>query len=281
MVGGLKRARAFKGKLQYVLVAQPNMPKEMQVKLVNSLPFSNILIVPDLIGVQSLWVEARDLCGMVGLEIQKNLLLPRNMYLKHCIDYLLGAPLFLLSLPLMLVFGVWIGILTKAHPFYAQVREGKGGRKFKVWKLRTMYPNAEKLLHEWLEAHPEARREWECYFKLKYDPRILKGIGHFLRKSSIDELPQLWNVLRGEMSLVGPRPFPHYHLEQFDPQFRRMRRRVLPGMTGLWQVSARSDGNLAVQEKLDSYYILNWSIWLDLTLLGQTIQTVLSRKGAY
>ena len=115
----------------------------------------------------------------------------------------------------------------------------------------------------------------------KDDPRILKGVGNFLRKSSLDELPQLWNVLRGEMSLGGPRPFPHYHLEQFEGDFRRMRRRVLPGMTGLWQVSARSDGDLAVQAKLDTYYILNWSIWLDLSLLCHTFQAVVSRKGAY
>jgi len=281
VMGGLNRARAFKGKLHYVLLALPGMQRDMQVHLVNSLPFSHILIIPDLIGVQSLWVEARDLCGMVGLEIQKKLLLRRSTYLKLFMDYCLGIPLFILSLPVFAVFGIWIYLICRANPFYCQVREGRGGRRFRVWKLRTMYPNAEKLLQQHLAADPAAKREWNNYFKLKDDPRILKGVGNFLRKSSIDELPQLWNVIRGEMSLVGPRPFPHYHLEQFDSDFRRMRRRVLPGMTGLWQVSARSDGNLTIQEKFDTYYILNWSIWLDLSLLCQTIQTVLSRKGAY
>ena len=281
VLGGLNRARAFKGKLHYVLLALPGMQRDLQVHLVNSLPFSHILIIPDLIGVQSLWVEARDLCGMVGLEIQKKLLLYRNTYLKLLMDYLLGVPLFLLSLPILTVCGLWIYFITGANPFFCQVREGRGGRKFRVWKLRTMYPNAEKLLQQHLASDPAAKKEWNTYFKLKDDPRILKGVGNFLRKSSIDELPQLWNVLRREMSLVGPRPFPHYHLEQFDGDFRRMRRRVLPGMTGLWQVSARSDGNLAVQEKLDTYYILNWSIWLDLSLLCQTFLTVLTGKGAY
>ena len=280
VIGGLSRARAFKGKLHYALLALPNMAREQQVYLVNSLPFSHILVIPDLIGVQSLWVEARDLCGMVGLEIRKNLLLRRNMYFKLMLDYLLGIPLFLVSLPILSVFAVWICLLSPGNPFYCQVREGWGGRKFKVWKLRSMYPNAEKLLQLHLAADPAVKKEWESFFKLKHDPRILKGIGGFLRKTSIDELPQLWNVLRGEMSLVGPRPFPHYHLEQFDIDFRRMRRSVLPGMTGLWQVSARSDGNLSVQEKLDTYYILNWSIWLDLSLLTQTIKVVLTRKGA-
>lgn len=281
VLGGLNRARAFKGKLHYVLLALPGMQRDLQVHLVNSLPFSHILIIPDLVGVQSLWVEARDLCGMVGLEIQKKLLMRRNIYFKLVMDYFLGFPLFVLSLPVLTFFGLWIYLITGAHPFFCQVREGRGGRKFRVWKLRTMYPDAEKLLQQHLVSDPAAKKEWNTYFKLKDDPRILKGVGNFLRKSSIDELPQLWNVLRREMSLVGPRPFPHYHLEQFDSDFRRMRRRVLPGMTGLWQVSARSDGNLAVQERLDTYYILNWSIWLDLSLLCQTFLTVLTGKGAY
>lgn len=280
VIGGLNRARAFKGRLHYALLAQPGMQREQQVHLVNSLPFSHVMVIPDLIGVQSLWVEARDLCGMVGLEIRKNLLQRRNIYCKLLLDYLLGVPLFLLSLPVLIFFALWIYVLSPGNPFYCQVREGCGGRKFKVWKLRSMYPNAEKLLQRHLAGDPAAKKEWESYFKLRNDPRILKGIGSFLRKTSIDELPQLWNVLRGEMSLVGPRPFPHYHLEQFDIDFRRMRRSVLPGMTGLWQVSARSDGNLAVQEKLDTYYILNWSIWLDLSLLSQTVKVVLSGKGA-
>jgi Undecaprenyl-phosphate galactose phosphotransferase WbaP len=279
--GGVNRAASYRGKLNYALVASPRLPRDEQVHLVNHLPFPHVLIIPDLIGVQSLWVEARDLCGMVGLEIRKNLLVRSNMYLKLLMDYLLGVPIFLMSLPLLGFFAVWIFAVTRVNPFYFQVREGRGGKDFKVWKLRTMYPDADKLLQQHLANDPEARKEWDTYFKLKDDPRILKGVGHFLRKSSIDEIPQLWNVLRGEMSLVGPRPFPHYHLEQFEQEFRQVRRQVLPGMTGLWQVSARSDGDLAVQERLDGYYILNWSIWLDLSLLCHTIQTVLLGKGAY
>ncbi len=106
-------------------------------------------------------------------------------------------------------------------------------------------------------------------------------MGHILRKTSLDELPQLWNVLKGEMSLVGPRPFPAYHLESFDGEFRRLRRRVLPGMTGLWQVSERSNGDLRVQRSLDTYYIRNWSVWQDIYLLVATLRAVLLSRGAY
>ncbi len=144
-----------------------------------------------------------------------------------------------------------------------------------------MYPNAEELLDRHLAGSWEAREEWSRFFKLKKDPRILPGVGQVLRKTSLDELPQLWNVLKGDMSLVGPRPFPSYHLDTFDGEFRRLRRRVLPGMTGLWQVSERSEGDVTVQRALDTYYIRNWSIWQDIYLLVVTLRAVLLSRGAY
>jgi lipopolysaccharide/colanic/teichoic acid biosynthesis glycosyltransferase len=141
-----------------------------------------------------------------------------------------------------------------------------------------MYNDAERALERHLADNPEARAEWDQFCKLKHDPRILPGIGTLLRKTSMDEIPQLWNILKGEMSLVGPRPFPTYHNERFVPEFRTLRTRVRPGLTGMWQVAARSDGNLDVQMAL---YINNWSLWLDLYLLMRTVRVVLTGEGAY
>jgi Undecaprenyl-phosphate galactose phosphotransferase WbaP len=282
VLGGLDLAPdlAQKG-LQYAILAMPGVGRERIVNLLNKLSFPHVILVPDLFGVQSLWVSARDLAGVLGLEVKKNLLVRRNRLLKRTLDYLLGLPLFLASLPFLALFALWIKWVSPGPAFYAQEREGYMGRTIRVWKLRTMYPDAERRLEEFLGRNPEAREEWERFFKLKNDPRVLPGIGHFLRKTSLDELPQLWNVLKGEMSLVGPRPFPRYHLEKFRPEFRELRRSVLPGLTGLWQVSARSEGDLEVQEALDTYYIRNWSIWLDLYILARTVWVVLTRKGAY
>ena len=141
--------------------------------------------------------------------------------------------------------------------------------------------DAEKRLEEHLAENPELREEWKERFKLARDPRLIPLVGRLFRQFSIDELPQLWSVLRGDMSLVGPRPFPDYHLSQFSPVFLELRQRVRPGITGLWQITIRSDGGIAEQVAYDSYYIRNWSVWLDLYILSRTIAAVAAGRGAY
>lgn len=144
-----------------------------------------------------------------------------------------------------------------------------------------MRRDAEAQLEEQLEQNPGLRREWEASYKLKSDPRLIPVVGRFFRRFSIDELPQLWAVVKGDMSLIGPRPFPDYHVKQFSPAFLELRHRVRPGITGLWQVMVRSAGDISEQEGYDSYYIRNWSAWLDLYILTRTITAVASGRGAY
>ena len=143
-----------------------------------------------------------------------------------------------------------------------------------------MYPDAEAGVAELFERDSAARQQWESHAKIDADLRIIPGPGTWLRQSSLDELPQLWNVLRGDMSLIGPRPFVKYHLVMFSKQFREFRAKVRPGITGLWQVLERNDGDIGTQETLDTYYVRNWSLWLDLFILIKTIPVVLLGRGA-
>jgi Undecaprenyl-phosphate galactose phosphotransferase WbaP len=269
--------------IRHALVAMPHLKRPELLRVLERMGtvFPHVIVVPDLLGMASLWVSSRDLGGVLGLEIRQNLLIPFNRWLKRGLDLALASVAGLLSLPLIFIAVAWIKRVSPGPAFFLQEREGEGGRKIRVRKLRTMHLDADILLLQFLERDPAARDEWQRYFKLKRDPRILPGIGHLLRRTSLDEVPQLWNVLKGEMSLVGPRPFPNYHLAQFDSDFRAIRTRVPPGLTGLWQVSARSNGDIKIQESLDTYYIRNWSLWLDLHILARTVRAVISRDGAY
>ena len=267
--------------IRAAIIAMPGIGPERLARVVRDTRFPEVIVIPDLFGIESLWVQPRDLGGVLGIGIQRHLFIRTNRVLKRFIDFVIGVPALLLSLPIVGIAALWIKAVSPGPAFFAQEREGQDGKKIRVFKLRTMYPDAQERLERYLSENPEARIEWERYFKLKDDPRILPGIGHLLRKLSLDELPQLINVLRGEMSIVGPRPFPEYHLEAMPDEFRTLRRTVRPGLTGLWQVSARSDGDLVLQETLDTYYIRNWSIWLDLYIMCRTFGAVLFGKGAY
>ncbi|MDX1545624.1 MAG: undecaprenyl-phosphate galactose phosphotransferase WbaP [Rhodothermales bacterium] len=242
--------------------------------------YKQVLLIPDLAEVPSLWVRSRDLAGVLGLEVTSNLLDPLARFGKRAADLALVALTLPLWLPLCLAAALAIRLEDGGAALYYQERIGRGGVPFRAIKLRTMVPDAERVLHDALRHDPALQAEWDATFKLRRDPRVTRT-GRWLRRASLDELPQLWNVLRGEMSLVGPRPLPAYHHRELSERTQALRQRLRPGLTGLWQVSGRSDIGNEGMERWDPYYIRNWSIWLDLVILFRTVRALLCRSGAY
>jgi lipopolysaccharide/colanic/teichoic acid biosynthesis glycosyltransferase len=214
------------------------------------------------------------------LEIARNLLNPLSRSMKSILEWLVTFATLPFWLPLLMLIALAIVLEGRGGPFFRQERIGRAGRTFKVLKFRTMRPDAEEHLKKCLEADPRLMQEWKSHCKLKNDPRITV-VGKWLRRTSLDELPQLVNVLFGQMSLVGPRPLPPYHRNQLPARVLALREQVLPGITGLWQVSGRSDSGNEGIERWDTYYVRNWSIWLDIVILSRTGIAVFAARGAY
>lgn len=203
---------------------------------------------------------------------------PFSRFTKLAFDYVLALLLLLVSLPLLLAIAFLVG-LDGGPVLYGHARVGRDGRMFQCLKFRTMVPNAGQVLADILALDPVARQEWEETRKLKNDRRITR-LGRFLRRYSLDELPQLANVLRGDMSLVGPRPMTQAEMDDYG-QGAAFYLQVRPGITGLWQVSGRNNLGLIERNELNTWYVKNWSFWLDVTILLRTVPTVLGRDGAY
>ena len=279
VLGGLRNTTR---RMPVAVVALPDMGRHDLIELLEGplQAYNTILLIPDLKDAPSLWVRPCDLQGILGLEIRRNLLDPMVLFSKTLIERMLVV----LTVPLWgsvcLLFMLLVWLQDFHSPVYAQERIGKNNKRFKAYKLRTMVPNAEAVLLQKIAKSPELKAEWEEHYKLKKDPRITL-VGKFLRKTSLDELPQLWCVLMGTMALVGPRPLPQYHHDQLKLRTRRLRVKVSPGITGLWQVSGRSDSGTLGMDRWDTYYVTNWSVWLDLVIFFRTIWVVLMGSGAY
>ncbi len=267
--------------VRHVILDMAEMPRHVALSFLNhcSDVFPNVIVVPDLAGFSSLWVETRDMSGVLGLEVHQRLLLPGARMIKRALDLAFVIAGGVAVLPLVAVIAAAIKLNSPGPVLYGQRRQGRGGRDFIAWKFRSMVANASQVLEEHLKADPELRKEWLETQKLRRDPRITR-VGRFLRRTSLDELPQLWNVLRGEMSLVGPRPIVANEIARYGGDFA-LYKKVRPGLTGMWQVSGRSLLTYEQRIEHDAYYIRNWSPWLDLYILARTVTAVLLARGAY
>ena len=216
-------------------------------------------------------------CGL-ALALRQNLLDPNRMRMKRFLDLVLCFLGSAVLIPLIPLLALCIRLDSKGPVFFSQWRIGQRGKPIRVYKFRTMAADAEKILSDMLDSNPELKEEWTRDQKLAVDPRLTR-MGHFLRRTSLDELPQIFNVLKNEMSLVGPRPIVDNEIARYGETFE-LYKRVKPGITGLWQVSGRNDVDYANRVELDRYYIYNWSVWLDIYILFRTLPAILTGKGA-
>jgi Undecaprenyl-phosphate galactose phosphotransferase WbaP len=279
VLGGLEQAEALaRAGVSTVLVWNSLRLTRIRARLQDY--FHHVVLIHDAEGLPTEYACVRNLGGLLGIEFTSQLLQRKNQAIKRSLDVIVAGLALIVAAPIIGLGIVLIKLVSPGSAFFAQERQGLGGKSFKVWKLRTMYPNAEALLAERLTRDDQLRSEWHRNMKLVRDPRIIPVFGTLLRRLSIDELPQLWNVICGQMSLVGPRPFPDYHLNRFSPAFRTMRATVRPGLSGMWQVMIRNDGGLEEQELFDIYYIRNWSLWLDFYIMVRTVFATFSAQGA-
>lgn len=271
-------------KVKTIIIAIPNLEKNKLLDLVEDIQplVRNLMFVPNTIGIPVINLEVKKIyeSNMLLLSIRNNLAKKTNRRIKRIFDIVFSLLTMVIIIPVSIVVIILIMIESPgAAPIFKHYRVGKDGKLFPCYKFRSMVPNAKEKLQEYLKNNPEAKIEWDKYFKLKNDPRITK-VGKIIRKTSIDELPQFINVLKGEMSWVGPRPIIkdeiHYYGKYIKDYYA-----VLPGITGMWQVSGRSEIGYKDRVSLDVWYVKNWSIWIDITLILKTIKTVLFRKGAY
>jgi Undecaprenyl-phosphate galactose phosphotransferase WbaP len=267
--------------IKMAIVAMPKLDRAVLAHLLNYSvsAFRYNVLVPDFFSTTNIWMSVRDFDGILGLATSQKLKMSWNLGIKRLIDLgivILGG---IVVLPFLLLFALLVKLSSPGPVLYGHTRLGLKGRHFKAYKFRSMVVDADEQLELMLESNPQIREEWERNHKLKKDPRVTK-IGRFLRRTSFDEFPQLINILKGEMSLVGPRPVVDEEVEKYGEDYGRIFS-VKPGLTGLWQVSGRSDANYSDRVAFDTYYLQSWSVWLDLWILYKTAGVVIRGKGAY
>jgi undecaprenyl-phosphate galactose phosphotransferase len=282
---GVDKAQKYIGRcgIEDVVIAMPGCDKKKFISLINKLQHKaqNILLIPDLFGITVLGTNLQHFFQeqAIGLEVKNNLAQPVNIFIKKLFDLAASFILIVILFVPMLVIAAIIKATSKGAVIYSQDRTGRKGKPFKCYKFRTMYNDAEERLADLLKNSDRAKNEWDKHWKLSNDPRIT-GIGRFLRQTSLDELPQIFNVLKGDMSLVGPRPVTQREIDECYKDQAQLCFGVLPGVTGLWQVSGRSNTSYDYRISLDSWYVRNWNLWLDIVILFKTVRVVLKKEGA-
>jgi len=254
--------------------------RELKRLLDNSVSaFRYHVIIPDFFDSTNIWMSVRDFDGLLGFVTSIKLGMLWNLGIKRLIDIFVVIIGGFLILPALLLVAFLVKLTSPGPVLYGHERLGRGGKPFYAWKFRSMASDANERLEKLLESNPDIKKEWEENRKLKNDPRITK-LGKFLRRTSIDEFPQLINILKGEMSLVGPRPITEGEVEKYGENFDWIFS-VRPGLTGLWQVSGRSEKDYAARVSYDTYYLRSWSVWLDIWVIYKTFGAVVHGKGAY
>ena len=267
-----------------VIITAPGLEKQkIQCLLEDIQPYvRDISFVPDLVGIPLYNVEAQTLFSeqIMLLSLRNNLARRRNRLYKRFFDIIVGGLLCIALLPIILLISICIKIDSRGAVFFNAERIGKDEKIFTCYKFRSMHLNADAILEQYLRENPAAQMEWNTFAKLKgYDPRVTK-VGRWIRKYSLDELPQIFNVVRGNMSLVGPRPYLPREKDDIGEYVSTITLTV-PGITGFWQTSGRNDVSFAGRVAMDTWYVRNWSIWLDLAYLFKTAKIVFTGKGAY
>lgn len=264
--------------IRYLIYCVPECGGKPQID--GLLPaFLHILMVNQVSSFPVLWSYPVSFCNLFSFEVSNRLLRLEGRIQKRIMEIFLAiVAMTLLFIP-GLVIALLIKLTSRGPVFYRASRLGQYGRPIVVLKFRTMRLDADRILERMLEQSPDLKAEWEKKFKLERDPRVTP-LGAFLRKTSLDELPQFWNILRGEMALIGPRPIVQEEVKYYGKDFDTFAS-VKPGISGLWQVSGRSDTEYDERVSLDLFYVNNWSLWMDYYIFLRTFFVVLLGRGAY
>jgi len=262
-----------------IALSAPEADELARVFIRSAVRIRHWLILSPLDRLPSLWLEECEAARLPAIAVTNRLASPWAIRAKRAFDISILLCLAPVLSPVIAMTALLMRLTMEGPIFYGQERIGRHGRRFKVLKFRTMHVNAAEVLQEHLAAHPELAAEWEAKHKLRKDPRVT-WVGRILRPLSLDELPQAWNVLVGDMSLVGPRPIVDDEIAKYADSYQDYLQ-VIPGITGLWQVSGRNDTTYEERVDLDSYYVRNWSLWLDVYILACTVKVVLLGEGAY